>query len=36
VALEDVVTALGTDSAKLDLDRAAIEEVSRKYILPPG
>jgi hypothetical protein len=34
VALEDVVVALGADSANVDLDRAAIEEVSRKYILP--
>ena len=36
VALEDVISALGADSAKLDLDTAAIGEVSRKYILPAG
>jgi hypothetical protein len=34
VALEDVVIALTADSANSDLDRAAIAQVSRKYILP--
>jgi hypothetical protein len=36
VAFEDVLTALSADSANVDLDRAAITEISRKYILPVG
>lgn len=36
VALEDVVVALAADSANVDLDRAAIAEVTRKYILAAG
>jgi hypothetical protein len=36
VALEDVVVALAADSADSDLERAAVAEVSRTYILPPG
>jgi hypothetical protein len=36
VALEDVVVALTADSANVDLDRAAIAEITRKYILAVG
>lgn len=36
VALEDIVVALTADSANVDLDRAAIAEVTRKYIMAAG
>jgi hypothetical protein len=34
MALEDVVIALTADSADVELDRVAVAELSRKYILP--
>ena len=35
VAIEDLISALTTDSEQTDIAKAAIAEVSRKYIVPP-